>query len=214
MKEIKEIVNAKGLNYLSKDIKKVVDIILKEEQIIQCLEKVDDGSRQMSLFDDEFIFNINSPTQNLFFLHGAFHIYKDGVKEKKITQKNDKALYERLESILNSEEKEILCIFQSENKLDAINESTYLKNNLDKLETLSGNMVIIGSSLSENDSHIFERINKSQIDTLYISTTSKSKVDIHDKANNYFPSKNIYLFNATSISYELPNVETNEYNET
>jgi len=196
--------NKKG--WKAKDIKKVVDKILDEEKRIDILRKVDDGSRQMSLFDkdNEYIFDTNSTTQNLFFLHGAFHICKDGKRIKKITQKNDSALYERLEEILNSEKKEIVCIFQSEDKVTAINENPYLCKCLSRLGELSGNMVIIGSSLADNDNHIFEQINNSKIDTLYISTLSKSKDSTYEIASTKFPSKTIHLFDAESISYKLP----------
>src|SRR5690606_42081370 len=88
------------------EIEQVVKHILKEEKQNQVLEAVDDGA-QYRLFRDEeeFVFDIESKTQNLFFLHGAFHIYQDGKSIKKITQQSDKALYDRLESILNNEER-------------------------------------------------------------------------------------------------------------
>lgn len=115
-------------NWKTKEIEQVVKHILKEEKQNQVLEAVDDGA-QYRLFRDEeeFVFDIESKTQNLFFLHGAFHIYQDGKSIKKITQQSDKALYDRLESILNNEEQEIVCVFQSANKLEAIQENEYLK---------------------------------------------------------------------------------------
>lgn len=196
--------NLKG--WSSKDIRKVVDLILEEEKRNCSLEKVDDGSKQYKLFNNEveYVFDIKSKTQNLFFLHGAFHIYQDGKSVKKITQESDKALYERIEEILNDEDREIVCIFQSQNKLDVINENSYLSKCLHKLRDLSGSMVIIGSSLAENDHHIFEQINNSNIDNLYISSLENHKKSIFDYANKHFPSKNIYLFDALSISYKLP----------
>ena len=201
--EIKEFSKASNKNWKVKDIDQVVKLILEEEKQNLCLAKVDDGSVQETLFSDEYIFDNSSTTKNLFFLHGAFHIYKDGELEKKITKSANKALYDRLESILNNEEQEIVCIFQSDNKLDAINKSDYLKSNLQKLQELSGNMVIIGSSLSTNDRHIFDRINSSNIETLFISTIPEKKDEVFKSALTYFPEKNINLFDATSISYKL-----------
>lgn len=196
-------INSKG--WSNKDISKVIGVILEEEKENDILENIDDGCI-MTLFGNEpkYKFYIESKTQNLFFLHGAFHIYKDGQSIKKITQSSNKALYQRLEEILNSEEKEIVCIFQSEDKETAINENPYLCKCLSKLGELSGNMVIIGSSLADNDNHIFEQINNSKIDTLYISTLSKSKDSTYEIASTKFPSKTIHLFDAESISYKLP----------
>ncbi len=185
----------------TKDIKKVVKSIFEEEKNNELLSKIDDGSRQQTLFGEtEFVYDINSNTQNLFFLHGAFHIYKDGKSFKKITQKSDKALYEKLEEVLNNEEQEVICVFQHRNKTDAINDNEYLKHCFDKLAQISGNLVIIGSSLADNDNHIFEKINNSQIDTLYISAFG-NKEKIMSLAKVKLPHKKIYLFDAETISY-------------
>ncbi len=200
----------KEKGWTKKDIGKVVDSILEEEKKNEVLNKVDDGSKQIALFNGtkEFIFDTKKETQNLFFLHGAFHIYKDGKLEKKITQSSEKALYDKLEKILNDEEKEIVCVFQSENKIEAINRSDYLKKALQKLAILSGSLVIIGSSLDDNDSHIFEQIVSSKIDTIYISTRKGEKTENYNRAKKLFKTKTIILFDTDSISYELPEKTT------
>lgn len=199
--------NKKG--WKSVEIKKVVALLLEEEKKHNILDKVDDGSGLLDFFENEaeYVFDTTSATQNLFFLHGAFHIYKDGSQVKKITQQSNKALYERLEEILNSNDHELVCVFQTNNKKGAIDECEYLKNCLNKLKTLSGVMVIIGSSLDDNDDHIFKEINDSNINTLYISTLNTTKDKMHEKALEKFPTKTIYLFDAESISYELPDAQ-------
>lgn len=197
--------NNKG--WKKKDIETVVNSLLEEEKNHKYLNKVDDGSRQQNLFgtQSEFIFDIESATQNLFFLHGAFHIYKEGKSVRKITQ-SDKALYDRVEDILNNDELDLVCIFQTENKIDEIKKNPYLTKCLNKLNTLSGTMVIIGSSLDDNDNHIFDVIAKSNIETLYISTLDKDKEKTIEQAVRKFPSKSIHLFDAKTISYEMPEV--------
>lgn len=178
--------------------------IFEEEKSNEILSKIDDGSRQLTLFGKtEFVYDVKSDTQNLFFLHGAFHIYKDGKSFKKITQQSDKALYDKLEEVLNNEEQEVVCVFQHNNKTDVINDNAYLKHCFDKLAQISGNLVIIGSSLADNDNHIFEQINNSQVDTLYISAFG-DKEKIMTLAKNKFSHKKIYLFDAETISYEKP----------
>lgn len=195
--------NKKG--WKTKDIDKVVNLIFEEENRIKALNHVDDGSRQLNLFgnEKEFVFDTQSKTQNLFFLHGAFHIYKDRHCIKKITQESDKALYDRLEKILNSDNKDIICVFQHKDKIDAINKDEYLTNCLNKLGQLSGNMMIIGCSLSDNDNHIFDKINNSNIERVYISTLLKEKEKCYNLAKKEFPLKDIYLFDAETISYEI-----------
>lgn len=203
--EVKDYSKSKKRNWKTKDIDRVVKLIFEEENQIRVLNKVDDGSKQLNLFGDEpeFVFDVNSKTQNLFFLHGAFHIYKDGIRTKKITQQSDKALYERLEEILNSDNKDIVCVFQHKDKQEAINEDEYLLNCFNKLGELSGNIMIIGSSLADNDNHIFNKIESSNIDNVYISSLQKDVVKNYELAKEKFPTKNIYLFNAETITYEI-----------
>jgi hypothetical protein len=214
--EVKEYSKANHKGWRTKDINRVVKSIFEEEKRNNLLNKVDDGSRQLNLFGNEaeFIYDVNSKTQNLFFLHGAFHIFKDGLRFKKITQQSDKALYDKLEEVLNNESQEVVCVFQHEDKTDVINNNEYLQNSLKKLGEIFGNMVIIGSSLADNDNHIYEQINNSGIGTIYISTLLKTKEENLKLAKEKFPSKNIYLFDAETISYELPeDFEKDKINE-
>ena len=208
IQEIKSYSKLIKNNWKDKDITRVVDIILKEEGKNKVVENIDDGA-QLSLFSSqkEYEFNLESQTQNLFFLHGAFHIYRDGKEIKKITQQTEKALYNRLEEILNDGDQEIVCVFQSENKLEVIEDNPYLKKAYEKLEILKGSLVIIGSSLADNDNHIFEQIEKSDIKRIYISSREKSIKKYFDLAKEKFPSKEIKMFNIESISYELPKEE-------
>lgn len=199
---IKQYSTSNHKGWKGKEIDQAINLILEEEKKNQVLPKVDDGA-QFRLYngETEFVFDLDSNTQNLFFLHGAFHIYKDGKSIKKITQQSDKALYDRLESILNNEEQEIICVFQSENKLEAINENEYLKKCYNTLGELSGNVVILGSALSDNDDHIFDQISKSKIENVFISTTNFTE-SIVEGAISKFPDKRISFFDAKTISYK------------
>lgn len=198
---IKTYSKAKNMGWTDKDISKVIKLILEEEKKNKVLSRVDDGSKQISL---DFIFDEDSETQNLFFLHGAFHIIQDGKSTKKITQETNKALYNKLEEILNSDGKGIVCVFQSENKIDTIKNNRYLSHCYEKLSSLSGNIVIIGSSLADNDNHIFGQINNSKISNVFISSLPKEFEKNMNMAMQKFSNKNVYLFDADTISYEMP----------
>lgn len=203
--EVKVYSKTNNKGWKTTDIDRVVKKIFEEEHQYRVLTKVDDGSRQLNLFGEqpELVFDLKSRTQNLFFLHGAFHIYKDGNLVKKISQNTEKALYDKLEQVINDEEKDIVCVFQHKNKTDVIESNGYLLKCLNKLGELKGNMVIIGSSLADNDDHIFEKINNSDIETVYISTLRKKKEECFQLANKKFSLKKIVLFDAETISYEL-----------
>ena len=65
-------------------------------------------------------------------------------------------------------------------------------------------MVIIGSSLADNDNHIFKQIDNSGIETVFISSLMREIEKNFELAKRRFPSKKIYLFDAETISYEVP----------
>lgn len=209
--EIQKYVKRYNKGWTYKDIERTVALILEEEKNEDRIDSADDGFRLHSLFEDnEYEYDTTALTQNLFFLHGAFHIYKDGKVIKKITKDTNKALYDRLEEVLNDNNKELICIFKSDNKQDDINKSEYLQRGLDKLLALSGNMVIIGCAFSDNDRHVFNQINQSAIDTLYISGMGKDIEHICANAKGYFPDKKIVMFDAGTISYAVPEKSTEE----
>ncbi|MBU1626624.1 DUF4917 family protein [bacterium] len=196
----------KKQGYAPAKIDQAIALVWEREKENNTLE-IDDAFRQDSLFDEEDIdsapvFKSDIKTQNLFFLHGAFHLYEEKKITKKITQTSDKALYERLEKIISDEEKSIICVFSNSNKTDEILTNEYLKSAHKKLSELSGDLVIIGSSLDENDNHILEQINKSNVETLYISTTKRSRKRIFERAQKAFPKKKLNLFDAETITYK------------
>lgn len=196
-KQLKEICKEKNIKLR----KEYLDLLYEELKEDETKLILNDGFTSGQLF--EIKPQIDKYIQNVFFLHGAFHIYKDNKSIYKITKTQDKALYEKLEEIVDSNSQDIVCVFSDKNKLDEINENPYLKNGVDKLLTLKGAIVIIGSSLDKNDKHIFENINTSEISKVYYSS-SKSNINTHyEKLQILFPSKEIILFDRESISYSL-----------
>lgn len=157
---------------------------------------------------DGFSFDNYSPekpfTQNIFFLHGAFHIYQGKNCIKKITKKQDKALYNQLEEVINDEETDIICILKgtSQEKEQEIQNNKYLQGGFNKLSSISGNIVIFGSSLDDNDSHILNAVNGSNVIKIYISSSEKRKNETYNKAKKYFVNKEIILFDYETVSYE------------
>ncbi|MBU1122449.1 MAG: DUF4917 family protein [Candidatus Omnitrophica bacterium] len=186
--------------FSSKSIQKAVNLLWRKKEEREKGNKLlyaNDGF----LFDkDEFIYK-SQEVQNIFFLHGAFHLYQKNEKVYKITQKTDKALYERLEEILENEGEEIVCVFTDTNKDVQIKKNKYLTNACEKLATLHGKMVIIGISLSDNDSHIFENIRKSRIDAIYIASKKSNMKKDYDRAVEVFKGKDVMLFDRDTISY-------------
>ena len=183
------------------DIQDVVNRILREEQA-QPNEQI-----SLDMFDSFLseIFHHNAK-QNLFFLHGAFHIFakKNGNLICKITQTQTKAFHEKLEDTIHSEDKEIVCVLtnNSEAKQENIDQNNYLDKCFRQLGNISGSLVILGSSLAENDKHIFNQINRSSIEHIYLSSCEKDKQRDYKKAGRTFNNCSVTLFDYETISYD------------
>lgn len=186
----------------TEDIRRVIDKIWEEEAENQKLKTVNDGF-QGDLFKEQEIL------QNVFFLHGSFHIYEKKHLIKKITKEKNQALYQRLAEIIQGDEESIVCILaeDSEEKTKQIDDNQYLKKGFKRLFELSGNIVILGSSLSDNDKHIFQAINESSVETVYISSRKEKKQKDFKQSEKLFPKKKIVLFDYKTISYDVNNVE-------
>ena len=189
----------KDKNFSKNRIIKVIDKIWEENinPNKKVIENIDDG---FALFDNDLTY-CHPETQNLFFLHGAFHIYKKGKLIYKITQTSDKALYEKIEEVIENKDENILCIFSDKNKLDEIKNEQYYLNCYNKLEKLDGDLVIIGCAFSSNDEHIFLQINKSKVSNIYVTCFENEQKAFRLKLRKLFPNKTIILVDIKTITY-------------
>lgn len=191
-----------------RDILKSRGKTLKEQHLKLLYEELKENEIEVNI-NDGFVgdlFNVKPEVepyiQNVFFLHGSFHLYRQGKAIYKITQSQDKALYDRIDEILGEENKEIITVFTNENKIYEIENNNYLIKCIDKLRALSGSLVIIGSSLDGNDSHIFDAINESQIKNIFFASHDKEKTEHYKRLLELFPNKEITLFDRYTVTYE------------
>jgi len=180
-------------------IDKLVDHFWNEKDAIKrkYIDHIDDGFR---LFDGKLAFQ-DVDIQNVFFLHGAFHIYSKGKSIYKITQESEKALYHKIEEVVENGTENIICVFTDNNKLDEILQNEYLKSAYSKLHKMEGVLVIIGCSLDKNDAHIFSEINKSKITKIYYASSIDSIEKDYENLEKWFLEKEINLFDRNTISY-------------
>ena len=114
--------------------------------------------------------NVNS--QNVFFLHGGLHIYDTGTTIRKHVFRGDAdvSIVDQVRDNLNQGK---FPIFVSEpthqKKLSRIEHNPYLNTCYKALKRLGGSLFIHGHSMAENDKHVFDQINKSNIDKVFIS---------------------------------------------
>lgn len=188
-----------GTRVSKKELKKVIDHFWKNKDLTEKreIETIVDG---FGLFGKEIIFK-NPQTQNLIFLHGAFHIYQRGKVIYKITQQSEKALYQKIEEVVEGADENIICVFSDTNKEIEIAQNEYLRNGLNKLSDIEGTLLIIGSSLADNDAHIFEKVNQSKIQRIFIASCDKDKAKDFKNANKFWSGKEIILFDRDTVSY-------------
>ncbi len=195
----KEMKHYFGKRVSKSELKKVIDHFWKNKDLTERreIEKIDDG---FGLFEKEIIFK-NPKTQNLIFLHGAFHIYQRGKVIHKITQQSEKALYKKIEEVVEDADEKIICVFSDTNKEIEISQNEYLRNGLNKLAEIEGALLIIGSSLAKNDAHIFEKVNQSKIQRIFIASCDKDKAKDFKNANKFWSGKEVILLDRDTVSY-------------
>ena len=202
MTQAKEYFKTRHPEWRSRKIEKSVGFFWEQKDISQRILDVNDGFRKENSQESLFpAYNEQQSYQNLFFLHGAFHIFKRKERILKITSESHKALYKKLEETINSENEDIVVVLKNDDKIQEIRNNNYLNACYKQLLYLEGSLIILGCSLSDNDKHIFDQINKSKITTIYISVHQDEFEKYYQKSQKIFNNKKIVFFDRETISY-------------
>lgn len=150
-----------------------------------------------------------STKQNIFYLHGALHLFDNGYDIVKAETTSEENLMDIIKKRLDNEQYPLIVAEgSSEEKLNKISHNKYLQNALDDLRYVNGNLFIHGHSLDENDRHIFNAINSSgYLKQIFISVFEPEKnfKQIQQKALSIFIDgqhnhKNIFFYDAESAN--------------
>jgi hypothetical protein len=125
----------------------------------------------------------NTHDQNIYYLHGALHIFDAGTEIQKYTWVNTGV---RLtEQIRNALQDEKYPLFVSEGntdkKLERIRHSDFLARGRQSFSRIGGSLFIYGHSLSPNDEHYLELIERGRIKSLFVSIYGDPKSDKNQK---------------------------------
>ena len=135
--------------------------------------KPDDGFRQPDTGPMEYVvWDISDPGhQNIFYLHGALHVFDAGAEVQKHTWSNTGiALVDQIRDALGKGRYPIyVSEGSSKSKLDRIMHSSYLIRGYRSISNIGGTLFIFGHSLQENDEHVLERIRDSNVVKVYVS---------------------------------------------
>ena len=137
--------------------------------------------------------------QNIFYLHGALHIYQKNGKVMKLILSKGSRDKTFINHIL-AQGRNNSCVFETtyKKKLDKIKQNIYLKACLRKLRKIKGTLFIIGWSCSKNDKHLINVINKSNVANMYISYYCN---DTKERFCKSFPQKNLIFFHSNVLPF-------------
>lgn len=160
--------------------------------------------------NNNLIFKENNLEQTIYYLHGALHIFDEGIEITKITSKyGDNSLIHQIrENIINYSK---YPLFVSEgtwqNKLSKIKKNIYLNHCYNSLKNLgfynnNDSLIIFGTLLKSNDNHIIEAIKQNNIKNIYIGLSSKNKMytDCSHIIKELEETKNIYFYDYNTVS--------------
>lgn len=113
----------------------------------------------------------NEHRQNIFYLHGALHIYEDGPDIKKYTWCNTQVrLINQIRTAMK-ENKYPLFVAEgkSDQKASKVTRSSFLGRGFRSFSNIGGALFIHGFSMSGNDSHVMKSIAKNNVEHLFVS---------------------------------------------
>lgn len=148
--------------------------------------------------------------QNLYYLHGAMHVFSDGSGIEKYTWVNDGKGRTITQQVQHSINQQKYPVFISEgttqHKLSRIRDNSYLGRAFSSLKSIRGNLFIFGHSLRDEDNHVFDYVNsKSGVSNIFISVFGESENNqvIFDKVARWqdaHPSRNYHFYTAESVN--------------
>lgn len=116
-------------------------------------------------------------SQNVFYLHGALHIFDAGSEVQKYTWCNTGiALVEQIRQALGENRYPIyVAEGTSESKMRRIQHSAFLSRGYRSLAKIGGSLFIYGHSLASNDEHALRLIERGTVRTAYVSIYGNPK---------------------------------------
>ena len=146
---------------------------LLKDDIDELTLACDDGFRHV---DDEpmeyVVWDITDPgQQNVFYMHGALHVFDAGPEVQKYTWSNTGiALIDQIREALETSRYPIFVSEgTSQSKLDRVMHSSYLIRGYRSLSQIGGSLFIFGHSLQANDEHVLKCVEDCKVENIYVS---------------------------------------------
>ena len=183
------------------------------------VEKYQDGFRS-DIDDPEAEYVIFSEhtkdAKGLFFLHGALHLYQvSGEVRKHCWERSGTRLVEKIKVGLAKREYPLfIAEGKSEQKMEQINQSSYLSYCFSKLRRVQNFIVVYGSSLGDNDLHIVNAISENRdIGKVFIGVYDEKNVQQTvqiDKMKDYAIARRLLVDSKRPLQVEYYDSKTIE----
>jgi len=100
--------------------------------------------------------------QNVYYIHGAMHIFSDGSDIEKLSYANLRVpLADQVKQAIDQDRFPVFISEGStEHKLARIKKNGYLSRTFSSLKSITGNLYIFGHSIRDEDDHVFDFINQ------------------------------------------------------
>lgn len=110
-------------------------------------------------------------SQNVFYLHGALHVFDAGAEVQKYTWCNTGiALVDQIREALAENRYPIyVAEGSSESKMQRIQHSAFLSRAFRSFASISGSLFIFGHALADNDDHALRLIERGTVKSVYVS---------------------------------------------
>ena len=135
--------------------------------------KCDDGFRKPEEgATDYVVWDIRDPgQQNVFYMHGALHVFDAGAEVQKYTWSNTGiALIDQVREALEAGRYPIyVSEGTSQSKLERIMHSSYLIRGYRSMSQIGKTLFVCGHSLQKNDEHVLKCMRNSKVTDIYVS---------------------------------------------
>jgi hypothetical protein len=166
--------------------------------------KCDDGFRTPDYGEQEYVtWDIEKTDgQNIFYLHGALHIFDAGAELQKFTWTNTGvALIDQIrDALANNLFPLVVAEGSGEKKLEKIMHSNYLSRGYRSFASIGGALFLYGLSLGDSDDHIMRLLSshKCKVSKLFVSIfgdpESKENKKVVDRALKIVSAKHVDVF--------------------
>ena len=134
--------------------------------------KCDDGFRRNDQETGGYVtWSVDVHSQKVYYLHGALHIFDGGHEVQKYTWSNTGiALVDQIRQALDEGRYPIyVAEGSSASKWEKVLHNAFLMRGYRSLSAIGNSLVILGHSLHENDEHVLNCIERSEVRNLYVS---------------------------------------------